>query len=140
MKNFINQINIQKLYDLIAISLSGICAIHCLLAPAALIIFPILGTTILTETMFHKLMFFLVLPASLIAFFLGCRQHKDSKVIMLGLIGFAILFFAAFWGHNLLGATKEKILTLIGGAIMVAGHVRNFRLCHQTSCDHHHHH
>lgn len=139
MKNFISQINFQKLYDVIAISLSGICAIHCLLTPIALIIFPIMGLTVLTHTLFHKLMFFLILPTSLIAFFLGCRQHKDSRVIMLGIIGFAVLFFAAFWGHSVLGTSNERIITIIGGTIMATGHVRNFRLCRQTSCGHHHH-
>lgn len=140
IKTPMNNVNFQKLYDVIAISLSGICAVHCLLTPIALIVFPILGTTVLTHSLFHKLMFFLILPTSLLAFFLGCRQHKDSHVIMLGLLGFAILFFGAFWGHELLGVSRERILTLAGGAFMAAGHVRNFRLCRQTSCEHDHHH
>lgn len=140
MKNFINQINFQKLYDVIAISLSGICAVHCLLTPIALIVFPIVGTTVLTHELFHRLMFFLILPTSLLAFFLGCSQHKDRAVIFLGVLGFAILFFGAFWGHGVLGISKERILTLAGGGIMAAGHVRNFRLCRQTSCGHDHHH
>ena len=91
-----NQVRIQKLTDYTSISLAGICVVHCFLMPVALILFPVVGSTFVVEEIFHEMMLFLVIPASVVALFLGCRHHKDFNVIMLGILGLSFLLAGAF--------------------------------------------
>ncbi|MYC40748.1 MAG: MerC domain-containing protein [Candidatus Dadabacteria bacterium] len=127
-----NQVKIQRLTDYTSISLAGICVVHCFLTPVALILFPVVGSTLVFEEVFHELMLFMVIPASAVAMFLGCRRHKDFSVIMLGGVGLYFLLVGAFAVTGYL----ESILTLIGAFIMISGHLRNFRLCREDSCEH----
>ena len=127
-----NQTKIQRFTDYTSISLAGICAVHCFLAPVALILFPVMGSTFLFEEIFHELMLFLVIPASVVAIFLGCRRHKDFNVIMLGVLGLCFLVAGIFAATGY----EDSILTLIGAFIMVCGHLRNFRLCRKEGCEH----
>lgn len=128
-----NQVKIQRLTDYTSLSLAGICAIHCFLTPVALIFFPVVGSTLLFEELFHELILFLVIPASVVAMFLGCRRHKDFSVIMLGFVGLYFLIIGAFAATGYV----ESILTLIGALIMASGHLRNFRLCRKDDCCEH---
>ena len=130
--DIMNQTKLQRFTDYTSLSLAGICAIHCFLTPVALILFPVVGSTFFPEEIFHELMLPLVVPASVIAIFLGCRRHKDFSVITLGILGLSFLLVGVF------GATgyEESILTLIGAFIMVLGHLRNFRLCRKDGCEH----
>ncbi len=130
--DIMNQTKLQGFTDYTSLSLAGICAIHCFLTPVALILFPVVGSTVFSEEIFHELMLLLVVPASVVAIFLGCKRHKDFSVITLGILGLSFLLVGAF------GATgyEESILTLIGAFIMVLGHLRNFRLCRKDGCEH----
>ncbi len=130
--DIMNQTKLQGFTDYTSLSLAGICAIHCFLTPVALILFPVVGSTFFSEEIFHELMLLLVVPASVVAIFLGCKRHKDFSVITLGILGLSFLLVGAF------GATgyEESILTLIGAFIMVLGHLRNFRLCRKDGCEH----
>lgn len=130
--DIMNQTKLQRFTDYTSLSLAGICAIHCFLTPVALILFPVVGSTFFSEEIFHELMLLLVVPASVVAIFLGCRRHKDFSVITLGILGLSFLLAGAF------GTTgyEESILTLIGAFIMVLGHLRNFRLCRKDGCEH----
>lgn len=127
-----NQVRIQRFTDYTSISLAGVCVVHCFLTPVALILFPVVGSTFVFEEVFHELMLFLVIPASVVAIFLGCRRHKDFSVIMLGGVGLYFLLVGAFAATGY----AESILTLIGACIMISGHLRNFRLCRKYCCDH----
>lgn len=127
-----NQAKLQRVTDYTSLSLAGICAVHCFLTPVALILFPVVGSTFLSEEIFHELMLLLVIPASIVAIFLGCRRHKDFSVIMLGVLGLSFLLAGAFAATGY----EDSVLTLIGAFIMVCGHLRNFRLCRKDGCEH----
>ncbi len=130
--NIVNQTKLQRFTDYTSMSLAGICAVHCFLMPMVLILFPVLGSTFLFEEIFHELMILLVIPASLVAIFLGCRRHKDFNVIMLGVLGLCLLLTGAFAATGY----GESVFTLIGAFVMLSGHLRNFRLCRKDCCDH----
>ncbi len=127
-----NQARIQKLTDYTSISLAGICVVHCFVVPVALILFPVVGSTFVVEEVFHEMMLFLVIPASVVAIFLGCRRHKDFNVIMLGVLGLGFLLAGAFAATGY----GEYVFTFIGAFIIISGHLRNFRLCRKDGCDH----
>ena len=124
----------QRPLDIIAISVSGLCAVHCLLTLLALILFPILSGTLIASEDFHRFLIWVILPTSALAIVLGCRRHKDAAVLWLGIAGLSLLILSGYWAHAWLGEWGERLLTLCGGVIMAAGHVRNYRLCRQDHC------
>ncbi|SHG76798.1 MerC domain-containing protein [Ferrimonas marina] len=126
----------QKRLDYLSIGMSLICMVHCLAVP----VFLLLGATVpaffADEAHFHELMLFFVIPVSSLAFFLGCRKHRDPKVVGLGLSGLATLLLAAFWAHDALGHDAETVITLVGTALLVLAHYRNYSLCRRCNCQH----
>ena len=127
-----SQLRLQRLTDYASMSLAGICAVHCFLAPVALILFPVMGSAFLFREIFHELMVLVVIPSSTAAIFLGCRRHKDVYVAFLGVCGLCLLVAGAFGAEGYL----ETALTLAGVFVMLFGHARNFRLCGRDGCRH----
>ena len=130
--------NNQGHLDAIAVVLSGVCMLHCLALPLLLTISPILNVTLLSETVFHVLLLVFILPTSVIAFTIGCRSHKDKITLVLGALGLSILTITAFFGHQLVGLTGERILTSFGGLILASAHIQNYRCCRRDNCNHDH--
>lgn len=126
---------VQGFLDRLAISTSALCMIHCLATPFLIIGVPVLSSTFLADEAFHRFLVWIVLPVSLAALFIGCRRHKAAPVALLGGLGLALLVFIAYFGHDLLGESGEKIATVLAGAILAIGHFRNFRLCRRADCN-----
>ena len=126
--------NAGPLLDRVAISASGICAIHCLCLPLILSILPALGATFFGQEAFHVVLLWLVIPLSVVALTMGCRKHKNWVVGVLGLVGLALLIVAAVFGHDFLGETGERFATLAGALFIGVGHYRNYTLCRRAEC------
>lgn len=122
--------------DRMAIILSGTCMAHCLLLPILITLFPIVQGSLLEEESFHALFLIFVLPTSVIALFIGCRKHKHLMTAVLGMIGLTTLTLAAFWGHDWVGLTGERIMTTMGGAILALSHLSNYKHCRSVACQH----
>lgn len=118
----------QAVTDKLAISLSLLCAIHCLALPLLLIWLPSLALLNLDNEAFHLWMVIAVIPSSIYALTVGCKQHKRFPILLLGILGLAILISALFFGEQF-GESGETILTLLGAAIVSSSHWFNFRLC-----------
>lgn len=112
------------------------CAIHCLGTPFLLIMAPALASTTLADEAFHKGLLFFVLPISVLALSKAYLHHRQMSVVLYGTIGLAMLLFAALWGHDLLGESGERIITLSGAAIVALAHLKNVRLCQKENCHH----
>lgn len=123
--------------DGIAILLSGVCMLHCLALPVIITLFPIAQGNLLDEQSFHLMILVFILPTSLIALSVGCRKHKDKLTLILGAIGLVVLTFTAIFGHEAFGLDGERIVTTVGGLILAAAHLQNFRMCRSDNCDHH---
>ncbi|MEM7383277.1 MAG: MerC domain-containing protein [Bacteroidota bacterium] len=129
MKNFRNYT------DKIAISLSLLCTIHCLVFPILLVLVPSLtALSIMDDCLFHQWMLVGVLPTSLFALTVGCRKHRQWPLLILGLAGVSLLSLTAFWGHDLFGCKGEKYMTLFGSCLVVIAHFLNYRQCQKRSC------
>jgi len=121
--------------DKFAISLSGVCLMHCLLAPVLVTLTPIFTLSAVAEDiLFHQLMLWIVLPTSMVALFLGCRKHRLFSIAATGLLGILILVIVAFFGHEFFGSVAEKIATSIGGLILAGSHYLNYRACQTITC------
>lgn len=95
--------------DKIAVLLSGVCIVHCLVTPLLVTLLPIIALSALAEDiLFHRLMLWLVLPTSCIALYIGCHKHRDLKIVATGVIGMLMLVAIAFFGHDVFTGWGEK--------------------------------
>ncbi len=123
----------QKIIDNLGITISSVCAIHCLLLPAIFLIAPY---SFLASHEFHEALIYFILPCALVAFILGCRKHKDSRVAVLGTLGI-ILLGSALLFHDLHhgGQHSEEFITVLitvcGSLLLIFAHLRNRKLCMQ---------
>ena len=127
--------NIQTVADKAAIGLSMACAIHCLAVPLLVVLLPALASLHLLDEAFHLWMLMAVVPTSAVALTLGCRKHGRYTVLIPGVLGIVTMCAAVLIGHDLLGEQGEKWLTLLGAAMVAAGHLWNHRLCSRSSCE-----
>ncbi|MCC5862836.1 MAG: MerC domain-containing protein [Gammaproteobacteria bacterium] len=113
--------------DRLAILLSGVCVLHCILTPVAIALLPLLTLGIGGDEHFHELMLFIVLPVSTLGLALGWRQHRRAGVLLGGVAAMALLTFAGTWGHDNLSHALEATLTVIGSLALAAVHLVNYR-------------
>lgn len=121
--------NLRAIADKTAVSLSLLCAIHCLAMPLLVVLMPAIAGMFIADEVFHIWLAFAVIPVSVYALTMGCKKHKRYQLLIIGGIGVAILLSAPIVGHDFLGETWEKILTAIGAVIIAFAHVLNFREC-----------
>jgi len=144
--------------DSLAIGMSMICAIHCLLTPVLIVLLPILATTFWVHKDFHLWMILFVVPTTTLAVFMGCRKHKDRAVVMLAMAGLSLLVAVAAYEtmlHSAVAVTASSdcsscavcsaegsafsariLINVLGGLLLAGGHVRNFLLCRRSACSH----
>jgi len=127
---------LSMLLDRASIGLSFICVLHCFATPILLAFAPSLLALPVADEKFHAVLIFLILPASLVALTLGCRRHGDMSVFYWGCSGLIVLLGTLLLGHDLLGDSGEKIMTVFGSGLVVVGHVLNFRSCRTSACQH----
>ena len=77
-----------------------------------------------------------VVPSAVLAFALGCRRHKDRRVLLLGAVGIAGMVLAGTVLHEVMGEAAEKMVTLAAAGLLIAAHLQNFKLCRSDSCRH----
>lgn len=135
MKNFSNA------SDKLAIGLSAACAVHCLILPLFILAIPQIAVSVVASEDFHLWMVFFVLPISIFALTMGCRQHQRYRLLIPGVSGLLLLVIAILVGEDLMGEWGEKSLTLAGSILIAFGHYHNYRLCQEVDnchCDHGH--
>ena len=143
--------------DKLAISMSVICAVHCLVTPLIVTLLPIISTTFWVHENFHLWMVFLVVPTTTAAVFMGCRKHKDKPVAILSALGMAFIVFVAIYQYSFYAANPDldcracpsctqlglgsffnvtTVLNSVGGLFLDSAHFRNYKLCRKARCDH----
>lgn len=132
----IKTIKLRSMADALGLCGSTICAVHCLFAPLLVVAGIALPVSFLTEELFHRAMLWVVIPAAVIAFGMGCARHRDGWVFLLGALGTAGLAVSALWLHDVVGESGERVATLISTAALAIAHVRNWRLCRAGDCAH----
>ena len=129
--------NIQAIADKSAIALSFLCALHCLLLPAAIVLYPSTLGFLPGDESVHFALLFVVIPISAYALMKGGKVHKSRKVFITGISGLLVLVAAVVFGHDVLGEFGEKIFTVLGSIIVIIAHVQNHLICRATDCECH---
>ena len=127
---------VSAIADWLGIAASTACAMHCILVPTLLVIGTVLPASVLGDELFHQAMLWMILPAAIVAFGIGCWRHKDRRVLALGVIGLTgmVLSFAVL--HDVAGEVGERIGTLLSAAVLIVAHYRNFQRCRASGCAH----
>ena len=126
----------RSIADVVGCTGSVICALHCLIVPISLIFGPIGQVVVMEEEVFHRVLLWVLIPAAVVAFRIGCLEHKDKWVLVLGTTGLISLTLAFTVLHESLGETAERWGAVLAAVLLIGAHVRNFRLCRSSVCDH----
>ena len=108
--------------DRSAMSLSGLCLVHCLAGSVLLSTISISGG--LLNHSFHFFGLMLALPLAAYALVRGVRQHGRVSVIVLGGIGLALMTLSLLVGH---GTALEIGMSVLGVVGLGAAHLLNMR-------------
>ena len=126
----------QILSDKFAMSFSMLCLIHCLFAPALIVLsYSSLAITIESELV-HKIILLLTIPISIFAITLGYKNHLNNSIIFIGISGLTILVAALLIGEKI-NENTELILTTIGSMLLIFCHYKNYKICKEINCDCH---
>ena len=119
------RIPIRQLLDSLAVTISSVCAVHCLALPFIVAAYPLLGLWSMDDLLFHRLLLIVIIPISLIALLLGYRRHRSRQVAVLGMLGIVTLVLVVMFGHDWVSTTGERLATTAGGLTLASGHVFN---------------
>ena len=111
----------SEVLDQVAVTLSGLCLVHCLALP-----FAIAGQ--FAADHLHLQMLIVVIPVSIIALALGFRRHRHIGVVIAGLASLMVITIGGTLAHQQFGIIADRTLTIAGSLSLAATHYRNFRL------------
>lgn len=116
----------DRAWDCAGVGASLACVAHCVATPFLLVLLPTLR---LLERETHLVFALAILCIGLLAFVPGYRLHRRRQILGIGLAGFGILTAAALVPEGDLSETMETGLTIAGGAMLIAAHLRNIYFC-----------
>jgi len=111
--------------DRTAIAMSALCVVHCLTLPLLIIMAPFLGQFF--EGHFHAQLLVVALPVSTGALALGYRRHRNSRIIIAGIAGMALLTIGGTVMHSQFGIIADRVFTITGAIILAGSHWFNSR-------------
>lgn len=118
-----------KKLDVVGISLSILCAIHCLSVPLLLGGLPLVGFEFVAEHEFEWVMMSLIFAVAGVSYFTGYRRHGRKEIFLFLLAG--VIIFAVL--RPLLPESLHPIATIAGGLAFIAGHWKNWHW-HRPAC------
>lgn len=115
--------------DRFAIGVSALCVLHCLVTPLLILALPSLASSIIAGESLHIWLVYAVIPSSVFALTLGCKQHKRRLFMVLGGIGLVSLLLGVNVEALGLDHHWEQIFTIAGASLVALAHALNFRQC-----------
>jgi hypothetical protein len=120
----------KSFWDKIGISISGICAVHCLLVPVLVSVLPLWPVAEALHEWTHPVLLLLIVPT----IFFAIRKSENTKIVPALLYsGLSIITFAWLL-HGLVGLWWESLITIIGSAMLVRGHWLNYKNHSARTC------
>lgn len=113
-----------RLLDLSAISLSGLCVVHCLALPLAAVALPMLGGLAEAEWA-HAAFVAAAAPLAAAALIDWRGRATDWSLVVAAALGLGLMSAAAAAGWP--SEAWETPLTVLGGLTLAAAHATNWR-------------
>ena len=124
-----------SLWDRLGISLSGLCAAHCVLTSLALAVMPLWSLVEGVHEWLHPAFVVLLIPTTVLAL-RRARRHRHARQVSLLLGGGMLLVLAALGVGAVSGPLAEAAVMFVGSLVLIAGHWRNSRACASCQPDH----
>ena len=115
-------------WDKLGITLSSICAVHCLLTPVLLLAIPALGQ-FFEAPWVHVTMAIFIVPIGIFAFYSGYLHHKQKGLTALGFAGLALVCAGLLMPLSGIQFLGHDIITMAGSACLIVAHILNRRAC-----------
>lgn len=116
-----------KLWDGMALALSSLCLVHCLLLPLAMTLLPLIATMIVLPESLHRVLAVLALPVSAMAIIPAWRRHHIWSALLFAAIGLLLLAIGAFAMKE---GAEETVVTVAGATSLAFAHIRNWTARH----------
>jgi hypothetical protein len=127
--------------DKLGISLSFICAIHCMITPLIMLSIPIMARYYLAQPWFHWILALFIVPVGLWAFISGYLQHQKKMVLFLGLPGLVIVGVIPVFFHDYFAWFHfwwaESAFMIVGSVFLISAHWVNRNACNHELHNHH---
>lgn len=110
--------------DNVGITLSALCLVHCL---ATLVLISALGIggSLLSDPRIHEAGLALATIVAAVAIGLGALRHRRPVPFVTAMTGLSFMGGALAMPHGY----QEAVMTIIGVALVSAGHILNLRAC-----------
>ncbi|MBD5779277.1 MerC domain-containing protein [Pelagicoccus sp. NFK12] len=135
-----------KKWDLAGISLSVLCAIHCLSVPFLMGVLPMFGLDFVGNHEFEWVMMGIIFLVAGISYVNGFRRHGRKAIFAFFVAGVVIFTVVRpLLGHDhhhdhVHVNDLHHIATVVGGLVFVLGHWKNWHWhkpsCHKPCCSH----
>ena len=125
--------SISKLtLDRLGISLSLLCALHCIGSPLLMFFAPWLGESFGSE-LFHIIMVLMITPLALFVFIKTLKKHGDKIPLKYGVSGIVFLIFGLAFHEIIpsenLAVIMERLATTVGSGLLIYAHIKNIKSC-----------
>jgi len=127
-------------WDLLGVTLSGACLIHCTVLPLILALLPVFGSSLHLDERWHNYMTLLIVPVAMIALVTGYLRHRRNIVAVLGVLSLSMILGAhplhemGYCSHLL-----SEIIGTLGGCTLISAHLFNHYYQHKAAeccCEH----
>lgn len=109
--------------DRSAISLSGLCLVHCLVGSLLIAALSVSGGFLLDHHV-HVVGLALAIPLAAFSLWRGVARHGRWLVAAFGALGLMLMILAQFATH---GAAEEIVYTVVGVTLLGIAHLLNLR-------------
>lgn len=116
------QARFSSFLDKSALTLSGLCLVHCLAGSFLLTAFAVSGDWIGHDV--HLVGLLLAMPLAAVALWRGVRLHGRIGVAALGIVGIGLMAVSLVASH---GDAAEVALSVLGVGLLGAAHLWNLR-------------
>ena len=130
-------IKTQLRTDKWAMTLSFVCALHCLLVPSFFILTSGFFAISIDNEFIHYFILFFAVPISSYALISGYKNHNTLKFLISGFVGIFMLIFAVMFSGILYGVFGEKSITFLGSILVIYSHYKNYQTCKSIDCSCH---
>ena len=122
----------QKWLDAIAIGISSLCLVHCILLPIILIALPILSASVFLSASLHFWGLIVAAPVSALAIWIGYTRHREVRPAILAAAGLGGLIAA----EGIHGSAVEPWLAISGALLIAMAHGLNLRATNKRGAGH----
>ena len=117
----------NSLLDRIAITLSGLCLLHCMAGFVLLSLFAVTGDWL--DHRVHVVGLMLALPLAAVALWRGWRRHGRLPIGALGLAGLVVMMASLAVKH---GQTVEMLVSMAGVILLATAHWQHLKALRST--------